>query len=299
MMSVESLLNNVPYANLNRKSLGFISPKIIKWRFTDLILLALLVICYFFIYNIKPFHRQFSLYDATIQHPFKERETVNNIELFLYSTWIPLIVILVTALVLTSPKYRFYNTYVAALGLLLCVLITSNVTDVLKNLIGRHRPDFIARCQPDPSVRTEALVSIEVCTNTDLNLLEDGYRTTPSGHSSISFAGLVYLALFLMGQFQANDPRAGSWRALLFGGAPLMVATYIAMSRTEDYRHHFVDVIIGGLLGFFIGSWSYLRLFPWISDKRSFSNLLMIEEEKAEERAKRNDDNNDTVLEDV
>ncbi|EDK47407.1 Diacylglycerol pyrophosphate phosphatase 1 [Lodderomyces elongisporus] len=304
-MSMEGLLNNLPSPQFNRANLGFIPRRIVKWRVTDLALLAVLVISYFFIYRIKPFHRQFYINDITLQHPFAERETVNNLELFIYSTWVPLVIALITSLILTKPKYKVYNTYVACLGLLLAVLVTSNVTDILKNLIGRHRPDFLSRCKPDPSTPKDVLVSIEVCTSKDTGLLEDGYRTTPSGHSSIGFAGLVYLALFLMGQFQANSTRVGSWRTLLCGFTPLLVASFIALSRTEDYRHHFVDVFIGSMLGLVIGSWSYLRLFPWISNPQSYSNLIMIaeEEEDAENRHKVGDvvidGEADTMLEDV
>ncbi|CAK9442161.1 uncharacterized protein LODBEIA_P59040 [Lodderomyces beijingensis] len=298
-MSVETLLNSLPTPKFNRDNLGPISSKVMKWRFTDLVLLVVLVVAYFFLYNLTPFHRQFYLDDLTIQHPFAERETVNNWQLFLYATWIPLVLIIVTSLVLTAPKYKAYNTYVASLGLLLSVLITSNVTDILKNLIGRHRPDFLARCVPDSSTPRDVLVGIEVCTTTDMSKLQDGFRTTPSGHSSISFAGLVYLALFLMGQFEASNTNFGSWRALVFGGFPLLVAGYIALSRTEDYRHHFVDVFVGGVLGAFIGAWSYLRLFPWIADKRSYSNLIVIQEEDARERANSNFETGETVLEDV
>lgn len=79
------------------------------------------------------------------------------------------------------------------------------------------------------------------------------------------------------------------------------MAAYIALSRTRDYRHHFVDVLIGSVLGLGIGFWSYLRLFPWISHERSYVNLIIIEEEDEENNSKLDQENeaNYTRLTDV
>ncbi|KAI5960776.1 DPP1 [Candida pseudojiufengensis] len=276
--------------HFNRITLNIIPTSILKWRITDLILLVVLIFTFFIVYNDKPFHRQFYLDDKTIQHPFAERETVNTAELFIYSTWIPLVITFAVSLVLTTTKYKVYNTYVACLGLILSVLITSITTDILKNWIGRLRPDFLERCIPKEGTPLDKLVSIEVCTNEDLGMLEDGFRTTPSGHSSISFAGLTYLALFLIGQLQATNTWCGSWRFLIGGFAPMLMASFIALSRTQDYRHHFIDVFVGSLLGFSIGCWSYFRLFPWVGDSQSYYNKILIEEEKKIENKEANTD---------
>ena len=53
-------------------------------------------------------------------------------------------------------------------------------------------------------------------------------RTTPSGHSSISFAGLFYLTLFLLGQSQANNGKTSSWRTMI-SFIPWLMACYIAL----------------------------------------------------------------------
>jgi len=87
------------------------------------------------------------------------------------------------------------------------------VTDGLKNLIGRPRPDLLARCDVDPRRINESLIGPAglldwtVCINRDFpkgsvggldeSDVKDGFRSFPSGHSSTSFAGLTYLAFFL------------------------------------------------------------------------------------------------------
>lgn len=278
-MTFRDIINYFSRSNskFNRVTLGVKSPTFIKWRITDFILVLLLVLAFFITPNIKPFHRQFYLNDITIQHPFKERETVNVFELFLYSTVIPLAITFGICFILTTPKHKIYNTYIATMGLFLSVLITSLFTDILKNWIGRLRPDFLSRCEPAKDTPKDKLVSIEVCTTTNLERLEDGFRTTPSGHSSISFAGLFFLTLFLLGQFQAINTKTSSTRTILCF-IPFLVACWIALSRTEDYRHHFVDVLIGSCIGLIISTWQYFRLFPWIGHKESFHNLIIVEE---------------------
>lgn len=282
-MTFNDIINNLTRSNskFNRVTLEFKSPTFIRWRVTDFILVLILILGFFISPYIKPFHRQFYLNDMTIQHPFKERETVNVFELFLYSTIIPLATTFVLCFILTTPKHKIYNTYVATLGLFLSVLITSCFTDLLKNWIGRLRPDFLARCEPAKDTPRDQLVSIEVCTTDNLERLEDGFRTTPSGHSSISFAGLFFLTLFLLGQFQAINTKTSSTRTILCF-IPFGFACWIALSRTEDYRHHFVDVFIGSCIGLIIASWQYFRLFPWLGHKESFHNLIIIEEETEE-----------------
>lgn len=68
----------------------------------------------------------------------------------------------------------------------------------LKNLIGKPRPDMLARCIPNVAnldqyivggygnnvLRGLVLVNQGICTQTNLSTLNDGFRSFPSGHSS-------------------------------------------------------------------------------------------------------------------
>lgn len=254
-------------------------PHFIRWRGTDAILVGAYLFLYRVVYYIQPFQRQFYVGDITISHPFAEVERVSNGQLFLYAVWIPLCTVGVVSLVMTHPKHKVYVTYVALLGQALSVLTTSIVTDLLKNAFGRLRPDFLARCVPKPGTPTDVLVyAKDVCTTTDIPLLMDGFRTTPLGHSSISFAGLLYLSLFLAGQLAVTRPEAGAWRSLV-AFAPTLGAAMIALSRTEDYRHHFVDVFVGLCLGAVIAVWLYFRLFRGLSHERCYETRILDDEE--------------------
>ena len=157
-------------------------------------------------------------------------------------------------------------------------MLTTFITDVVKNSVGRPRPDLIARCKPKKDTPEHALVTIEVCTERNHHILHDGWRSFPSGHSSLAFSGLGFLALyvfqnkiafsqrandgrFLAGQMHVFRPRTDLARVLL-ALAPLIGAALIAISRLEDYRHDVYDVTTGSLLGMLVAYFSYRRYYP-------------------------------------
>ncbi|KJF60168.1 PAP2 domain-containing protein, variant 2 [Coccidioides immitis RS] len=133
--------------------------------------------------------------------------------------------------------------------------------DVVKNAVGRPRPDLISRCKPEKGTPAHTLVSFNVCLETDHHILHEGWRSFPSGHSSFAFGGLGYLSLFFAGQLHVFRPRSGLAR-FLFSGAPLLGALMIAMSRLADYRHDVYDVTVGSLLGLFTAYFTYRRYYP-------------------------------------
>lgn len=274
------------FGSFNRTSYGLEALKggshLIRWRFSDVVFLGILVVLYPLAYHIQPFQRQFYINDLTISHPFAETERVSNNQLFLYAAGIPIGVIAVLSLLITKPKHKLYVTYVSLVGVCISVLSASVVTDVLKNSFGRHRPDFLARCAPRADAPRDVMVfAKDVCTSQNIPLLMDGFRTTPLGHSSISFAGLLYLLFWLLGQLTVSRPQAGAWRAAV-AFLPTLAAMMIALSRTEDYRHHFIDVFVGLFLGAVIAVWLYFRLFPGISAYHCYEPRLLLEQEQLE-----------------
>lgn len=65
--------------------------------------------------------------------------------------------------------------------------------------VGRPRPDLFSRCQLPPTLTSNpvhGLTSWTACTQHDL--LQEGFRSFPSGHSSFAWTGMWYLELYLM-----------------------------------------------------------------------------------------------------
>lgn len=105
--------------------------------------------------------------------------------------------------------------HVSILGLATSISFNGFLTNFLKVWIGRPRPDFLARCMPSPDTPTNQLVSIAVCTTTDMVTLQEGFKSAPSGHSSTSFAAFLFLALWVAGQTNAFKPGNHTYKLLL------------------------------------------------------------------------------------
>lgn len=181
-----------------------------------------------------------------------------------YAACIPLALLLLYNTLTHASPHRHESTY---LPLLISLILTSFLTDIIKNAVGRPRPDLLARCKPAPGTQPDTLVTYTICTETSHHVLHDGWRSFPSGHSSFAFAGLGFFSLFMAGQlhvFRHNHGGRDLGRSLLCL-TPLVGAALIAISRCEDYRHDVYDVCCGSLLGMVVAYWSYRRHWPHLT----------------------------------
>lgn len=183
---------------------------------------------------------------------------------FVYALFIPLGFLVAYNFAARSSPAKHEVTY---LSFAIAITLSAVITDIIKNAVGRPRPDLLDRCQPVDGTKPDVLVTIDICTRPDGFVLQDGWRSFPSGHSSFSFAGLGFLSLFLAGQLRIFRHSAGGRdlsRALLCL-APLIGAAIIAISRCQDYRHDVYDVCIGSAIGITVAYWSYRRHWPHLS----------------------------------
>lgn len=235
----------------------------LSWRdhSADWITVGVLLVLFFFYFEyLQPFYRQFRLDDPSLQHPFAHVERVTDNWLYVLSMGIPLALMAVVALFraargpLGQDRPGQVPLHLTFLGLWMAVLLAAIATDILKVWIGNPRPDFLERCKPVSGTPKDVFVGIEVCSSPlGLDRLADGMKSTPLGHSSIAFAGMFYLYRWL----GADARLAKSWFVLLAKAVPLMLAAYIAFSRTQDYRHHFKDVFLGLALGVGVANMVY------------------------------------------
>lgn len=144
-----------------------------------------------------------SLDDRRLQYPHALRERVPVPMLFIYAAGVPLIAI--TLYIIAAPQQtkrsgsqglsKRHWLHVTVLGLITSLLFTSVFTDLVKNGVGRPRPDLLDRCKARSGTPQHELVTYKVCTETNHHILHDGFRSFPSGHSSFAFSGLGYLTL--------------------------------------------------------------------------------------------------------
>ncbi len=125
-------------------------------------------------------------------------------------------------------KRKLWELHMGWLGLALSLMCAWIITQGMKNLFGKPRPDLLSRCQPDlvnwaqhlvgfhtptddggdatKGPYNGQLVSATICQNPDRPLLDDGFRSYPSGHSSSAAAGLIYTSLLLASKFAITLP---------------------------------------------------------------------------------------------
>lgn len=148
-------------------------------------------------------------------------------------------------------RRKIWEWNAAWMGLGVALASTFMATEGLKDLAGKPRPDLLDRCDPDLSKVSAytvgglgadvpgaaRLVTAGICRNQAKELRLDGFVSFPSGHASFSFAGLMYLSLWLCSKFSISFPYLGP---LPFGAAAPAVA---AMDSSPDHRNgnHFEE----------------------------------------------------------
>ncbi|KAJ5119275.1 hypothetical protein N7448_009944 [Penicillium atrosanguineum] len=253
--------------------------------------------------KVTPNHHPFSLADPSISFPYMENETVTTETLVLVGLFAPAVIVLLGAFALVPGtavdngakssksqliRRKIWEWNAGWLGLALALAAAWTSTEGLKSLVGKPRPDLLARCNPDVSdiashvvgglgeslKGAAVLVDWTICRVQSDLVRVDAFSSFPSGHSSFSFAGLGYLTLWLASKFSVTFPYLPQYpiegrdfsddrsSVRMRGAAPpvlLMIlafvptatACFIAASRWMDYRHHGFDILFGSALGIF------------------------------------------------
>lgn len=214
--------------------------------------------------------RDFKLNDSSIQHRFATHQIINDIKLYFLVFVVPVIIMLVVALAkYNSNMYQLIHlSHITFLAFCLSFVLTGFVTDVLKMWISRPRPDFIARCIPMANTPEDVFINVDSCTQKNKFLLNDGFKSCPSGHSSLAMAGCVFLCLWLNGQFKLYN-KAKPLHLQLLSWSYILVGLFIAISRSLDYRHHTEDIMLGLFIGGVTSYLIYFKYFPDLSDEES------------------------------
>ena len=169
--------------------------------------------------KLTPNLRPFSIDDPTISYPFQEHPKIPTWLLAILSTIVPAVFIALSVFLLPKNrteklKTRLWLLNTAWLGLGVALTAAMLVTDGMKNLVGKPRPDLISRCAPDPerlasgnfSIGDRYLFGVGICTSWDgvsraglgIDELHDGFRSWVSGHTSrksLKATSLYYIGL--------------------------------------------------------------------------------------------------------
>ncbi|PVU96522.1 hypothetical protein BB561_001128 [Smittium simulii] len=214
-----------------------------------------------------------------------KKDTVPMWAAVIISYILPVIIIVLFTLLKKNKSYIALQAGIFSLTL--SQFITLLFTEALKNLVGRHRPDFISRCKPSMSLINQTkgvsnsgnpaqlfdpifgFFTTEICSAEKNKELYDGMRSFPSGHSSTAFCGLFFLSLFLAANLSLYDRKCHAYKAIVVI-IPLVIAAVIAASRVSDYRHHWQDVTAGSILGAIVAYYIYYIYYPKVKSENSY-----------------------------
>eukprot|EP01112_Ceratiomyxa_fruticulosa_P021995 TRINITY_DN793_c0_g2_i2.p1 TRINITY_DN793_c0_g2~~TRINITY_DN793_c0_g2_i2.p1 ORF type:complete len:317 (-),score=23.44 TRINITY_DN793_c0_g2_i2:172-1122(-) len=219
----------------------------------------------------RPYHRDFFERDPSLSFPVVPSEEVPTILLFFICFIGPGLIMAFSQVILRKRFHSIENRhkaadfFIAQASLFQCLGLTFFITAILKIFFGRQRPNFFAMCNYKgyrDAIQTGnfteyfaittagVLGDLKYCMASEKEILESLY-SHPSGHASLSFAGLGFLSLFLYHLLLSHKPTSRNhlWKILVFM-VPIFAAATVAATRTRDYWHNFDDTLYGALIGF-------------------------------------------------
>lgn len=224
----------------------------------NVILLAILFSIGYNLMKREPFRRGFHCNDDTIRYPFKPEDTVDFHDLLLLVLLLPVVVIVVSELCvyivsvkrLPLADVHFTTETLSILSdWFLATCISFILESFMKVMCGRLRPMFMEACRPNVTCSgpdDNRYITEYECTD-EKYPLDDLGKSFPSGHSSESMLAMSYLALY----FHKRYKKVFLLRYVVIALQLLfiMIALFTALSRIQDYRHHWSDVLAGLALG--------------------------------------------------
>jgi diacylglycerol diphosphate phosphatase/phosphatidate phosphatase len=150
-----------------------------------------------------------------------------------------------------------------AVAFSLASILTYFFTAILKYSTGRLRPDFLDRCKPE-TIEDGIVTS---CGGNAADIVI-GRLSFPSGHTAQTFAGQVFLMLFLAAHLNIKKNR-GNTLVLCTLSLPLIASLLVNITRICDYRHHWSDVVVGAMIGSLFAVLGYHMHFSNVTHKYS------------------------------
>lgn len=210
-------------------------------------------------WGIPPPYFQVSCDDPSIKRPYGE-ETVPPVMLMSTTLVLPFIVMALLEWAVPSPcdvssplRQGLRRSFRYLGDLFIGSVFVFFITEISKCSTGEPRPFFWTICAPN--------VTKEMCENTYVSLtwrdctnplglskrrLVSAMKSFPSGHASLSVFSSVFMIVYIKQRLWNKCSKLiAPWLQLMFA----TWAFVCSQSRIWDNRHHWWDVLAGGLLG--------------------------------------------------
>ncbi|KAG0582293.1 hypothetical protein M758_3G048400 [Ceratodon purpureus] len=235
-----------------------------RYHLNDWLLIVIIFVLWILSFLIHPFQRyvgETNFVTQQLRYPYKSN-TIPFQVVPVIAVGIPLVVILG----IFFKRRNLRDLHHAILGLLTAVALTALITDVVKIGIGRPRPHFYARCfgSPTSPPNYDPITGNVICSAT-ANQMKEAYKSFPSGHTSWTFAGLSYLAMYMAGKLSIFDRKGHSWKVFPIV-LTMLGATFVGVTRIDDYWHHWTDVCTGASIGIVTAYFCYRQHFRSLFD---------------------------------
>ena len=221
-----------------------------------------------------PAERGFYCDDPNIREEFRDN-TVPTLTLLGITLAFPFIIIIVADFLAKIKKHPkeleqvFNHSTFIYLDYVIAFWLATLALDVIKCFVGRHRPNFLAMCEPkelheicahDPT----AFVPIAHCT-TGWKTSRNAKLSFPSGHACASTFASLFLFFYLRGVQRRYPCLTLKLFFILSTAASLIFTIFCCATRITDSWHHPTDVLGGILLGallFHLLLHKYYKAFP-------------------------------------
>lgn len=177
----------------------------------------------------------------------------------------------------------FWDVNNGIIGLIYALETSAAFQVMIKWLIGGLRPHFYDVCRPDPTLATQGqfnatglngvgyqnyMFTAEICSSGNTEGINNALESFPSGHTTTSFAGFVFLYLYLNAKLKVfSNYHPAMWKLILVY-APILGACLIGGSLTVDQSHNWYDVVAGGTIGTVFAFSSYRMVYASVWDYR-------------------------------
>lgn len=264
------------------RSTNNITDAVILRFFINIFLYLIIVSFYYFVAkrNLRPLRRGFYCDDHSIRYPL-QKQTISTESLLIIITVMVLFTFTIAELVNKCgcwtrnvhgwiEKKNAHGIIIRLLFFIDCclsmLLMNYLFTVLIKCLVGRLRPHFLAVCLPNTDLSTcvkrHQYIANYTCSDGESWNVINARMSFFSGHASLCFATAIFCTLYTHVQIPFTMPLGGGRRMIriispqiniLFRitiqSLLLLTAIFVAVTRIIDHYHFISDIVVGAIVG--------------------------------------------------